>query len=301
MDNYKPKKGRGVIYKYTSPSGKSYIGQTTQSLGSRAGHHGKNYLGCKYFWSAIQKYGWQNFTVEVLGEFPTEQLNFQERKFIELYHTLAPNGYNIQFGVDTNYHKGRKDIYQYDCSTGKLIKRWDGQKQVADAFNISVSTINQCLNGRTSTAAGYCWSFQLLEQYPISQLLSNKAEPVYMYDLENKLLNKFGSIGEAASFIKGERSMIRKACRGELNTAYGYRWKSLNKLEEGSVNNKPKQILQLDKDTNKIIQIFPSISAAARKLNLSGTSGIRRALKNKESTAYGYKWKESQGSTTNGS
>ena len=33
----------GVIYKYTSPSGKSYIGQTVKSLQQRAKYTGKGY------------------------------------------------------------------------------------------------------------------------------------------------------------------------------------------------------------------------------------------------------------------
>ena len=37
MNNTEPKKGYGYIYKYTSPSGKSYIGQTIHSLQERAG------------------------------------------------------------------------------------------------------------------------------------------------------------------------------------------------------------------------------------------------------------------------
>jgi hypothetical protein len=71
----RPKSGYGFIYKYTSPSGSSYVGQTTRSLQERAGHNGKCYKGCDLFYKAIQKYGFSNFTVEILAEVPKNQLD----------------------------------------------------------------------------------------------------------------------------------------------------------------------------------------------------------------------------------
>mgnify|MGYP003571263887 CR=1 FL=1 len=50
----KPKKGYGFIYKYTSPSGKSYIGQTIYSLKERAKtSNGAGYSNCIIFFRAI--------------------------------------------------------------------------------------------------------------------------------------------------------------------------------------------------------------------------------------------------------
>lgn len=234
--NDRPKKGMGYIYKYTSPSGKSYIGQTVQSLANRAGHNGKNYIGCRYFYSAIKKYGWNNFTVEIIGQFPIEQLNYQERKFIEVYNTLAPNGYNIQSG-ERNYHTGRKIIYKYG-KDGRLLRSYDGIKTAADECGVSIQSLSACLNGRTKTCGGFYWSFQTLERYPIEQ-----------------------AVHESIAI----------------------------------------KIEQLDKDTLDVIQTFPSISAAARFLGKNGTSLIRHALRDQKYSAYGYKWRKAQSSTTNGS
>ena len=46
-------KYRGIIYKYTSPSNKSYIGQTIRSLSERAQKNGNGYVGCPIFFRAI--------------------------------------------------------------------------------------------------------------------------------------------------------------------------------------------------------------------------------------------------------
>lgn len=297
--NNKPKKGHGYIYKYTSPSGKSYIGQTVQSLSNRAGHNGKNYIGCKYFYNAIKKHGWNNFIVEILGEFPIEQLNYQERRYIEIFNTLAPNGYNIQFD-EKDYHKGRKIIYQYDTD-GILIRSWQGLKDAADTLDISLQSLSACLNGKTKTCGGYYWSFQLLEKYPVQEKIDNTAKIVYMLDDNNVVLQSFKSIAEAAKYVNGERSPIKKCCRGEIKTAYGYKWKCYEILAEKKYNNTPIPIEQIDAENGEVIQTFPSISAAARALGKNGTSLIRRAVDSDKYTAYGYKWRRAQGSTTNGS
>ena len=53
----------------------------------------------------------------------------------------------------------------------------------------------------------------------------------------------------------------------------------------------------MNKDTNEVLEVFPSISAAAKSLNKE-TSLLRRVLDNETRTAYGYRWKTVQGSTT---
>lgn len=53
-----------LIYMHTSPSGKSYIGQTN-NLHRRDIVH-KNTNGCRRFALAIKKYGLDNFTHKVL-------------------------------------------------------------------------------------------------------------------------------------------------------------------------------------------------------------------------------------------
>lgn len=91
--------GYGYIYKHTSPSGKSYIGQTTRNLPELRWNKGRGYLrNCKYLAKAIKKYGWKNFTHEILweGEFSNiEELNQLEEDYIIKFNTLSPNGYNL--------------------------------------------------------------------------------------------------------------------------------------------------------------------------------------------------------------
>lgn len=87
-----------VIYKHTSPSGKSYIGQT-QNLQQRNSSHRIPSSNCTVFRNAIQKYGWENFQHEILAENLTlDEANILEEQYITEYNTISPNGYNLRSG-----------------------------------------------------------------------------------------------------------------------------------------------------------------------------------------------------------
>ncbi|RWZ87180.1 MAG: GIY-YIG nuclease family protein [Hydrotalea sp. AMD] len=86
-----------LIYKHTSPSGKSYIG-LTNNYQRRCNEH-KSSTGCMAFNNAIQKYGWDNFHHEILIENLTlDEANMLESKLIQSHNTLYPNGYNLREG-----------------------------------------------------------------------------------------------------------------------------------------------------------------------------------------------------------
>lgn len=88
------------IYKYTNlVNNKIYIGQTSKTLEERA-KNGSNYKGSRYFYHAIQKYGWDNFIPEILEDnLDRDEANIKEEYYISLYNSCDPNvGYNIAYG-----------------------------------------------------------------------------------------------------------------------------------------------------------------------------------------------------------
>jgi group I intron endonuclease len=93
-----------VIYKFTSPSGKSYIGQTN-NLKVRIRAHKRKSSKCTAISFAIQKHGFENFTQEILKENLTlEEANHWEEKLIAEHDTLSPNGYNLVTGGNNKKH-----------------------------------------------------------------------------------------------------------------------------------------------------------------------------------------------------
>lgn len=86
------------VYKHTSPSGKSYIGQT-YDYEDRSYRHQLKSSGCRAFYLAIQKYGWDSFTHEILYDNLTlDQANWREQQSINEYGCMVPCGYNLLEG-----------------------------------------------------------------------------------------------------------------------------------------------------------------------------------------------------------
>jgi len=91
----------GLIYKFTSPSNKSYIGKTVQSFSERMRGHKKKNSNCTALKNAINKYGWDQMKREIVEEnIPEDQLNDRERYWIKMYNTMTPHGYNLTDGGD---------------------------------------------------------------------------------------------------------------------------------------------------------------------------------------------------------
>lgn len=92
------------IYKITSPSGKSYIGQTIYTPERRWKEHVKSAMKnsnqCRMFENAIRKHGAAAFTHEILLLINENMVDYYEAKFIVMCDTLSPNGYNLRAGGD---------------------------------------------------------------------------------------------------------------------------------------------------------------------------------------------------------
>lgn len=89
-----------IIYLVTNKiNGKKYIGQTTRSLQIRWAEHYKGKHPNSVLYLAVQKYGRENFVVEVISTAcSVDELNNLEQIYIKQYDTLAPNGYNLTTG-----------------------------------------------------------------------------------------------------------------------------------------------------------------------------------------------------------
>ena len=91
-----------LIYMYTFPNGKIYIGKTKNSIESRAGSNGVRYGDNSLVGRAIRKYGWINVKKEILVDNITdEDANRIEREMIAKFNsTDRLIGYNLTRGGD---------------------------------------------------------------------------------------------------------------------------------------------------------------------------------------------------------
>lgn len=101
-DEIKENNKIAYIYKITNNiNGKVYIGQTKRNYKERWAKH-KNfqsqYYTCPILKQAFEKYGFDNFTFEVIQECSIDERLDLEVSYIEKYNCLAPNGYNFLKG-----------------------------------------------------------------------------------------------------------------------------------------------------------------------------------------------------------
>lgn len=88
------------VYLYTNLlDGKKYCGMIKRSLEERAGKNGIHYQESTRFYKAILKYGFENFSKEILFDNLTkEEAEQKEIETIKKYDlTNKENGYNIHF------------------------------------------------------------------------------------------------------------------------------------------------------------------------------------------------------------
>ena len=137
---------RGFIYKITNTiNGKSYIGQTIQNVKERFYQHCA--IKCSKAVSnmaihrAIKKYGKSNFTVEVIEEIDSANLNDRERYWIKYYNSYN-NGYNSTKGGQD----GCKSFKDLDVES--IIKEYNTGKSLrtlGTIFKVDKQTIKDLL------------------------------------------------------------------------------------------------------------------------------------------------------------
>lgn len=137
---------RGFIYKITNTiNGKFYIGQTIQNVKERFYQHCatkcSKAVSNMAIHRAIKKYGKSNFTVEVIEEIDSANLNDRERYWIKYYNSYN-NGYNSTKGGQD----GCKSFKDLDVES--IIKEYNTGKSLrtlGTIFKVDKQTIKDLL------------------------------------------------------------------------------------------------------------------------------------------------------------
>ena len=239
------------VYCHTNKAnGKKYIGITSASLHKRFGIEGRGYAQSRYFWSAIEKYGWDSFSHDLLFDGLTkEEACAMEKKLIAEYRTRdRSKGYNIRSGgVDSHEfspeglaaqiaaHSGPESpaavpVVSFDLN-GHRCMDFAYIKFAAEYYGISQSAINSALRGDNKTAAGYLFRYakdvegieQFSEEYMDAHVRTRhykagrhaKCTDVVLFDREGKRAMEFSSMKEAAAFFGVYHGSISGVVRGK--------------------------------------------------------------------------------------
>lgn len=212
----------GFIYKITNKvNGKIYIGKTLKTIEGRWKDHVEDYQRPRFekrpLYSAMKKYGVENFSVEEVEECSSEILSEREIYWIDFYDSFR-SGYNATKGGD-----GKPFIDEQE-----ILKLWkDGKslKDIAEVIGHSRAQTSQLLRNNG-----------ILSEDIIKRGHNKYYKSVKMIDINaNQVLAIFPSTREAARYLikelklspsneGGISSHISEACRGKRKTCQGYKW-----------------------------------------------------------------------------
>jgi group I intron endonuclease len=136
-----------IIYKVTNNiSGKVYIGQTFRSLNTRKWQHISDRhrnRDFSYFHQALNKYGPENFTWEVLEHCDSkEELDEMEFHYIKQYNSLRPSGYNLTLGGDGRVGTVMSEESKLRISINKKGKKLNIDAEERKRRSLHISGVN---------------------------------------------------------------------------------------------------------------------------------------------------------------
>lgn len=243
------------VYIHTSPSGKSYVGQTCGNPKRRwAGGYG--YRSNKYFWAAIQKYGWDSFEHTIVAKgLNQDNANFLEKQFIRfLCSDDRRFGYNIQEGGRSaggmspeSYERmvalkrsmpapNARPVCAFD-SSGTRVASFGSACAAARAYGITSHAITEHLTKGRGTCCGMMFKYadeigdivqlppdQIYKPHEKRSIRGGKnrlAKAVNVYDLDGTFIKKFDSCAQAASYLGVARSTAIEAANRCSGTCGG--------------------------------------------------------------------------------
>lgn len=228
------------IYKITNKiNGKCYIGQTSRKVKYRIQDHfssRKSQTRISLINQAVHKYGKDNFIVEELCYcFTPEELDLKEIFFIKEFNSIAPNGYNLEFGGNKlkvlseetkqkikNTRK-RISVVRKDIFTGEEKIYSSILEASKEGFN--QHSIKNCCHGKHKLHKNNYWKFLdniFSENAP--KKVKCSAVPVIKTNPITKEQKEYLSIIEASR--EGfDRKSIKLCCDGKQEFHKNYLWK----------------------------------------------------------------------------
>lgn len=226
-----------VIYKHTNKTtGKAYIGLTSQTTTQRWGN-GRGYTyksGQHKFAQAIRKYGWDNFTHEIIEQNinSLKKASEREKYWIKYYDTFV-HGYNMSPGGAGQNKVRWRAVLQLDINTLEIVKEYESASMAAAAVGeISGANIIACCRHKQKTARGFAWCYKEdYEKVQQPQYVSRK-KPVYQIDRNTlEIIKQWPGIVDAAQALQIGHSHIISCCKKRRATAGGYRWCYVDQYE----------------------------------------------------------------------
>ena len=233
MNNY-------TVYMHISPSGKRYIGITSQKTKKRW-QNGKGYIGNQHFTNAIEKYGWDNFKHIIIAKgLSEEEAKWLEIELIREWDSTNPSkGYNISLGGEgTNGLCGEKHPMYGKHHTEESIKKnrqshlnktlsEETKKKMSEAHKgkiLSEETKRKISENRNGM------HFSEEHKRKISESKKGKNNPCsksVITIINDKIFATFDYIKQGAEYFNIKSQNISQCCKGKIKSSGKYNGQKL--------------------------------------------------------------------------
>lgn len=204
-----------LIYKHQY-NNKVYIGLTRQTPEQRW-RNGEGYKNSPHFYRAIKKYGWDNFTHEIIQSTDSlEKAQILEIMWISFYKkrggvyniTAGGEGSNgVPMSEDTKKKISLANKGKNSWNKGQIGIKWtEEQKKKASASHKGQKPWNTGKSG-----------------YSIKS-----GKPVLQYSIDGEFIKEWSSANQVQAILGFSASNIHKVCKGEYKQSYGFRWQYHN-------------------------------------------------------------------------
>ena len=270
---------KGIIYKYTFPDGKVYIGQTRNPEKRKRDHIdpkiGPVNTG---FWEAYQRFG--TYEYDVLREIESDN----EDELIDLLNKWE-SGYIYQYkSNDPEYGYNRTSIGTVGTKSNVILKR---------AINAAKEAFFQKEMALFDSAYDKLWHtkepltedelYMITEKYP-DEIWFKKLES---FDFKNPQNNKI--TGNIELYLEEHLSYIKHSieeCSQYVALQYVREYEKQIIEQEQFLHT----IVQMDIEGN-VIKEYSSFIEICQAFNVSSAENVKRVLRGKQKKAYGYYWK----------
>lgn len=202
------------IYKITNKiNGKIYIGKTLDTIENRWKEHKKDYQKIKNekrpLYSAMKKYGIENFNIEEIETCSSEKINEREKYWIEYFRSFK-NGYNATIGGDGKAYLDYDLIYKTYLHNKNMTK-------TAQLCNCDINSVKKIILQKGITNENIEENRRINSLKPVARLDKKTGE----------ILEVFASVAEAELKYPNTNKHISSVCKGKRKSCGNFGWKYL--------------------------------------------------------------------------
>jgi group I intron endonuclease len=229
------------IYKITSPSGKIYIGQTTNF--TKRKNYYKN--GAKPYQirihNSLQKYGYDAHSIEFIEQCSVDNLNERERYWQDFYDVIGENGLNCRL-TETKDKSGfiseESKAKMSEARQKRILT--DKEKYRLKSLFLGRKHTEETKRKMSESAKGKKFTAEHIAKLPQNQkgkfrpkaseatkikqsLNSGKSKIVYQYTMNGMFIDEYRNVSEAQRCL-GIKN-ISSAALGKIPSSGGFKWR----------------------------------------------------------------------------